>query len=246
MTFNLHQGFNQIGQMSIREQADFIRNSGADIIALNEVSRGWLFSGSLDMQLWLAHELGYYTIFGPTIGNLNGNAFLSKQPLNFERNLLYTQRSALFPDGCLEVSTSFGGQPLYLALTHLNWGDETQSVVRQALGLAWSGDTDSVRTAQSRELTEICGGDGPTILLGDMNALPGTDTIQSIEAAGYTDIADIGECGDSLTWWALEPQYHLDYIFIPPEVSLQNCSVPLVYLSDHLPVIADVTFPAAH
>lgn len=245
MTFNLHQGFNHIGQMSIREQANFIRDSGADVIALNEVSRGWILNGGLDMLLWLSRDLENYAVFGPTIGQLNGNAFLSKQPLIFERSILYTQRSTLFSGGCLKVSTSVNGQPLYLAVTHLNWSDKNQSVIEHAFGPSWSGGEDSVREAQSQEFVSRCGGDGPTILMGDMNALPDSDTIQHIQDAGYADVSSIDRCVNAPTWWALNPEYHLDYIFGSPEVFFETCDVPQVLVSDHLPIITSIALPVS-
>ena len=49
MTYNLHQGFDVNGRHGLEEMAKVIEAEDPDIVALEEVSRGWVANGSVDM-----------------------------------------------------------------------------------------------------------------------------------------------------------------------------------------------------
>ena len=52
--YNLHNGFNTDGRLNMESLAQVIEESGADIISLQEVARGWVIYGSVDMMQWLS------------------------------------------------------------------------------------------------------------------------------------------------------------------------------------------------
>ncbi len=53
MTYNIHSGYNVDGGQDFEAIARVIEDSGADIIGLQEVSRGRLMDGAVDMTTWL-------------------------------------------------------------------------------------------------------------------------------------------------------------------------------------------------
>ena len=65
MSYNLHQGFDTGGSLAIEEQAKVIEEAGPDIVALQEVSRGWVVDGSFDMLVWLSRRLDMPSSGGP-------------------------------------------------------------------------------------------------------------------------------------------------------------------------------------
>ena len=74
MTYNLHSAYNSQGRQDLEAIAQVIEESGADVVALQEVSRGWLIDGSTDMAGWLSRRLGMPILFRGTTDPVWGNA----------------------------------------------------------------------------------------------------------------------------------------------------------------------------
>ena len=66
MTYNLHNGVNTQGQLNLEALAQTIEEQNPDIIALQEVSRGWIVNGSADMLQWFEQRLDMPYVWGPT------------------------------------------------------------------------------------------------------------------------------------------------------------------------------------
>ena len=81
MTYNIHNGFNTDGELDLEELADVIESEEPDIVALQEVSRGWVINGSADTLLWLSKRLDMPYLYGPSMADLWGNAILSRYPV---------------------------------------------------------------------------------------------------------------------------------------------------------------------
>ena len=91
MTYNIHSGMGIDGANGLERIADNIEASGADVVGFQELSRGWILDGSVEMLGWMSHRLDMpYMAFVPTVDDpLWGNAILSKYPLdNVETGLL--------------------------------------------------------------------------------------------------------------------------------------------------------------
>lgn len=88
----------------------------------------------------------------------------------------------------------------------------------------------------------------PKILGGDFNLMPETESVKSIERAGYKNLIKefkIKSTRNKLTWeqFSKRPgfikQYFADYAFVSPEIKVINFEVPYTEVSDHLPLILD-------
>ena len=88
-TYNIHQGFDSFGRLALERQAQAIEASRADVVGLQEVSRGWVMNGSVDTLDWLARRLRMHGAWGPTADPAWGNAVLSRFPI---RNDLAQER----------------------------------------------------------------------------------------------------------------------------------------------------------
>jgi hypothetical protein len=84
ITFNICHGVNQKNEESLDLIIESIRDTGAHIIALQEVDRFMPRSGFKDQAKEIAQSLGYYYVYGETINILGikyGNAILSRFPI---------------------------------------------------------------------------------------------------------------------------------------------------------------------
>ncbi len=222
MTYNIHSAYGAHGRQDPEAIARVIETSGADIVGLQEISRGWLINGSTDLVSWLSRRLGMPILFQGTTDPIWGNAILSKYPI-----LEYGQESlpgegTLIGRGYLWARIDAGGpHDLLIIDTHLHQ-ITTESEPRQR---------------QVSAILEFWDGAGYTVLLGDMNALPGSEEMELIAKAGFIDAwSQVGE-GDGNTYSSLQAVERIDWIWYTPDLKAQTAEVPVSTASDHLPVL---------
>ncbi|GAF99496.1 unnamed protein product, partial [marine sediment metagenome] len=157
MTYNLHDGFNPSGHLDMEALAQVIEESNPDIVALQEISRGWVVSGRLDMLVWLSQRLRMPYIFGPTADPIWGSAILSRYPI-----VGYTQHE--LPPRDIRLLRGF-------TAAVIDVGDGTQLQFIATHFHDPVADTD-VRQLQSQAILDFWDGASLTVLLGDLNARP--------------------------------------------------------------------------
>ncbi len=82
MSYNLHFGYDVEGWSDLEATARVIEAGGADVVGLQEVSRGWYLNGSTDMLAWLQRRLRMpYARFAGAADAIWGNAILSRYPI---------------------------------------------------------------------------------------------------------------------------------------------------------------------
>ena len=99
---------------------------------------------------------------------------------------------------------------------------------------------DFVRLAQSEELIRVWDGTPQTIVLGDLNALPGAIELSPILAAGFVDSWQEAGRGDGFTYSSSEPFKRIDWIWHTPDLVVQHIAVSDTTASDHLPVVVTI------
>ncbi|MFI5275338.1 MAG: endonuclease/exonuclease/phosphatase family protein [Candidatus Saccharimonadales bacterium] len=88
---------------------------------------------------------------------------------------------------------------------------------------------------------------GPKIIGGDFNVFPSNESIQRFQQAGYKDLIheyNITNTRNHFVWDRYPEnakQYFSDYAFVSHDVNVHTFSVPDIEISDHLPLILDVT-----
>lgn len=221
--YNIHQGFDTWGVPSIQAVAGAIEESGADIVSLQEVNRGWNLCGGIDIVAYLRWRLpGYHVVYGPMNGDLWGNLIMSRHPVSQWGFGHYTPRKSDFPRGFTWVKIPSVAGELLFVTTHYS---------------AYEG-YDEDRTSQSSELLELWRGRPRTVIAGDFNALPGDRAVRMLEARGLEDIPARHGLGQTFTFSAARPHQRIDYIFSSPDVESLEAQVPRITYSDHLPVTA--------
>lgn len=225
-TYNVHRGFSAQGALDVEGLARTLAAAQVDVVGLNEVPRGRLLDGGVDVLLWLAHRLRLRAEFGATVGMLYGNALLSRYPIVGVRNVPF-QAYHSEPRGCLVTTVQVDAQQVLVLVTHL----------------AHEEGAAPVRAAQVSEVLDLWGGRSPAILLGDLNAEPGAPELANLRAAGWVDVAEALQEEPAATYPSAMPLRRIDYIFVTPDVRPVEILVPQTLASDHLPVVAAVRLP---
>lgn len=223
MTYNLHMGLDLRGDLSLERLAATIEAESPDVVALQEVSRGWVVSGSVDVLAWLARRLDMAYVFAPTADPLWGNAVLSRRPILDHQTFTLPTQDLLIRRGFLAVRIDLGG------------GEQAEII---ATHLHHPRDGGAVRELQSDTLLDFWQGRGRTVILGDFNASPGEPEVEMLRRAGLGDVLDLGGIRPGYTYPAIRPVKRIDYIWISPDLMPSDVVVPSGLASDHLPVVA--------
>jgi len=158
-----------------------------------------------------------------------GLAWLSKEPFvhmeNHSLTRLSTQSEDTEPEllpGFPEVRAQWNGQTVHFFNTHLDY----------------RGDP-SVREMQVRDmLTVMNHADVPVIMLGDLNARPGSPELDPL----FENLKDswAGRDDPGYTFPVGEADRRIDYILHSDHFEVTDVYVVTSRASDHLPVVADL------
>lgn len=234
LVFNLHAGKDAAGEHNLARVAALVRESGADLVLLQEVDRGTERSGGEDQLSTLERLTGLRGAFGRTLdfqGGAYGIALLSRWPITADSLHPLVVRppqeragGSYEPRGALVASVAAPAGPLHLVVTHLD---------------ASAGDHFRLQeVAQVRALADGLSRDGDPVLVGgDFNATPESSVISRMTSAGWTDSWPGCGAGEGMTFPAREPIKRIDYLFLSPGVSCDSAAVLPSRASDHRPVL---------
>jgi endonuclease/exonuclease/phosphatase family metal-dependent hydrolase len=170
LTWNIRHGLGNDGRVDLDRIAAVIASTGAEIVALQEVDRGWARSGGIHQGAALAESLGLHHAFGPNLIRPDegygmpasyGNAILSAFPLAGCNNEPLPARHSSERRGLLTATVVHPhAGSMRVACTHLHWGTDTRPE-----------DSITERRDQVEAiLASLPPDDVPTILMGDFNA----------------------------------------------------------------------------
>ncbi len=225
-TYNVHRWVGVDGVRDPGRVARVIRQLGAGIVGLQEVTFPH-HEGSRDFgQKDLARETGLEVVLGPTLSRENahfGNVLLVAYPVLEVRHqdLSIPGRE---PRGAIDVDLDLGGRTLRVLATHLGLrAFERHYQVKLLYEILSQGVRDFV------------------ILMGDFNEwLPPSLLLQKLRR-------QFGRTPSPRTFPGRFPLFALDRIWIRPEEALERLFVHRTPLSkvasDHLPLVAAVARP---
>src|SRR5256714_3338230 len=171
MTYNIHQGFSAGNVPSLDMVVDVISRESPDVLVLQEVVRGWMIDEQHDALSVLAERLGMPYVFGPNIGDLYGNAILSRFPMTDVKRVHFAVQKELKHQPRGAVGVRVGG--VLIVTTHL---DEV-------------ADSSAIRQEQVRTILREWDGEKVAIVAGDMNAEPGALEMELFSEAGSREPA---------------------------------------------------------
>ncbi|MBE6884746.1 MAG: hypothetical protein E7487_09095 [Ruminococcaceae bacterium] len=208
------------GKINFAGIADVIKNSGAEIVGLNEMrSKGDLpaFEDQPKILSELTSLEHYFFAKAIDCGGNNpyGNALLSKYPiLSAERIFV--------PDPPVRDNDEFETRCLLKAKLACGL---TVMVIH--FGLNHSEHVNAVQTVLEHLEDEHC------ILMGDFNVTPENKLLDPIRAR-MKDAAAYFE-KPLLSFPSDVPDRKIDYIFVSPDVEVIGADIPAVIASDHRP-----------
>ena len=231
LCYNLHYGQGTDGRYDIERLASVINRAKPDLVALQEVDVGVKRSGRIHEAQRLAKLTGLAVRFGPTQhyeGGLFGNAVLTNLPILDVaiHPLPYTESTpdrTTYPRGAIAVTVKGpGGSPLRFISTHFQHNvPEDRVAEAKAINRLFAADNSKI----------------PTILAGDMNALPDAEPVTELLKRWSNAIDKYA----TPTAPATNPRSRIDYIFYRPNTKfqvLETAVIPESIASDHRPVFA--------
>jgi endonuclease/exonuclease/phosphatase family metal-dependent hydrolase len=236
MSFNVHHGVGTDGRLRLQRVADVISTEGVDVAGLQEVDRHWSNrSGFLDQAAWLARELDMHLVYGANVDREPlapggprrqcGTAILSAARILDWDNTFLPRRKRHEQRGLLRARVVVRGVPLQVYNTHLQHNDRVE------------------RREQAAAIRSMIGTPkDPVVLLGDLNARPGSPEVGTL----VEDLVDAWERagrGAGYTSPSRRPKRRIDYVLTSPEVVVRSAAVVTSDASDHLPVRADLLPP---
>ena len=224
MSYNLHQGFDVKGCLGLEALAQVIEEEDADIVALQEVSRGWLINDSVDMLVWFSQRLGLSYVWGPATDSVWGNAILSRYPITkTEVHSMPNNEDIRINRGFITVEVNVGGGAVLTVITtHLHAGTEE--------GIH--------RIPQVEAILEFLGDPDTAVLLGDLNAHPDDDEMVILGRKLKDAFGDSNATPPGYTSRSDDPWQRIDYIWISPDLDATNFSIAESLASDHFGIAA--------
>lgn len=223
-TYNTHRCVGSDGRQDPARVAAVLRETGADVIALQEVDHVAHRPQSRQADV-IAAALGLRAVAGPTLlreGGHYGNALLTRFPVVAERrhDLSVPGRE---PRGAIDVDLACGPVTLRVVATHFGLrAPERQYQARRLLEEIVGEDEAAPRHA--------------TVLLGDFNVW------HVFARSARWLAAHFGRCARPRTYPSRWPLFRIDRVWVRPAGLLRSVYAhrsPLARLaSDHLPVCA--------
>ncbi|WP_284645565.1 endonuclease/exonuclease/phosphatase family protein [Paenibacillus silviterrae] len=232
MSYNIHHGADPSDNYNLERIADVIRQSGAEIVGLQEVDRYYSSrSNNEDTIQRLSDLLGMQFAYGANLDrppsepgqprSQYGTAVLSKYPIMQNQNYWLTSYGQE-QRGVLETTIDVQGVQLSFYSTHLGL-DAIQ------------------RNTQADEILAIMAKrSGPKILVGDFNARPYAPEMSKFTKELQNQFADQP---NGFTIDSVNPSATIDYILASSDVMLgerENARVIQTQASDHLPIVSNL------
>ena len=214
-TFNIHHGEGLDGVLDLRRTAAAIAETGAAIVALQELDRGMKRSGGIDQPAELGRILGLEVAFFPTLERVGGGQYgiglTARSPLTKTHFVPLPRPGTEEPRGAVTASC----EGLSLICTHLSTQGRPRSIQTAALA------------AIARGLER------PVVVMGDFNQ----------DRAGLRALLGLGfrgTFGHATLARRFPRRRQLDHVLVSPDLEIDRAWILETPASDHVPLIADL------
>lgn len=203
------------GAVDAGQVADVLGRERADVVLLQDVGRGAVASGGVDLAEYLGRALGMGYVWAPDGDGRTGSLVLARLPMSGVRvGTVADRRGGSY--AAVGVETPSGQQ---------------LDVVSAALG----GGAD--RAAGMRALLGVWGRRHPAVLGAALGAGPGSAEVNAAQDAGLVSAQDSAGQSGLATTPAANPQVRPDWIFGTPDVSFGGFAVPVTTASGNRPLV---------
>ena len=226
LSYNIHHGQGVDGKLDLNRIANVILSVKPDLVALQEVDQHAARTGSIDQPAELERRTKMSVVFGANIelqGGHYGNALLSRFPITRHKNHLLPNIDNGEQRGVIdaEIELPNTSQKVRLLATHF---DHRPHEAERLASAKMINDL----AAKSPEL--------PTLLAGDLNATPDSQTLQQLKIswlrANETPLP---------TSPVQTPTRQIDFILYRPALRWRVLEVKVLdeaIASDHRPLLA--------
>ena len=226
MSFNTQHCLDYLKQrIDYGLMADTIKNSGADIVGLNEMfDKGStsLFEAQTEILSQKSGLENHY--FARAIldwGGPYGNGFLSRYKIVKSETIEIPdpdpkRYNGFYETRCLLKATLENGYTVLV--THFGLNPDEQE--------------NAVKTILEHIVDEKC------ILMGDFNVTPDNEILNPIREK-MVDTAKLFDC-EKKSWPSDQPRVKIDYIFVSPDIKIISADIPEIVASDHRYHVAEV------
>lgn len=222
---------------------DVLKAHGADVICLQELTKGYVGQSHENTWEYIAHQLGYSFHFQeiPIITEdaqwLQANAIFSRYPLEHQMTAWLHKLSNVEDAndqyrGYLESSVHVGNTSVTIGTTHLSFN-------------AVAGKDHEL----NRLLTIVEDRPKRYILTGDLNATPDSrriaELVKRLQHAGppYSENTWTTKPFRTHDFYAATLDWRYDYVFTSSDIEVVDARIVSTDVSDHLPVLVTVKVP---
>ena len=239
VTYNVHRCLGVDGRLSPARIAQVIAETGADVVALQELDVRRARTGGVDQAEAIARELGMGNVhFHPALkvmGEEFGDAIITALPSRVIKagalpGLAY--RPHIEPRGAIWARIELANGPVDVVNTHFGLRRrERRAQARALLGPEWLGQADPTM---------------PMVLAGDFNSFP-RGRVCGMIRKHFADAHRLG-CPNlgrpRRTFPSRFPVFRIDHVFITRQISVASADTHRTPLSrvasDHLPLATDL------
>jgi len=210
-----------------------LRSLDADLVGLQEIDRGTRRAGRIDQVGELAHQAGFrhHHFFRAMCIDSGeyGLGLLCRWPLAETRVVELPSAPGLEPRILASATVDLPQAPLGVYVTHLTHVDKRSGL----------------RAAQARAIAlRVAENDGPRLLLGDFNSLPGSRAHRLLRRSLRDVFREVGRGrGGTFPLLSVLPAMRIDYAFASAQLELTGAAVVRTAASDHYPLVAEVSVP---
>lgn len=236
MTYNVHSCVGTDGKLAPERIAEVIARSGADIVALQELDALQERAGGMHQPEWLAERLKMLVHFTPARASGDGqygNAILSRYPFSVLSEAMLARRGGE-QRAVQWLKVSIAGLDVNVMNTHLSIQfRERLMQIEQLMGAEWLAKADGAL---------------PLVVCGDLNASRFSPVYRRLRR----DLVDVQRANGSraaATFPSRLPLFRIDHLFTTKNIGVSRCEVRRDALStvasDHLPLLAELSYPRA-
>lgn len=218
-TYNLNHGFDPGGSLGLVAISEALEETAWDVAGVQEISRGRLRDGGLDMVAWLEHELGLDIYWQASGSRLTGNALMSAFEVTVA-NPVDLETSEGRAETAIDATVSLPGVESPVRVLVVGLTEPTVELLKMLL--------ESWQSSPS------------TVILGDFGSRDATDDpLDIVVEAGFYDVASIVD-GSPATYPSGAPTEQRDKILISRDLLPSAVRIIESTASDHLAVVARI------
>ncbi|MCH2101350.1 MAG: endonuclease/exonuclease/phosphatase family protein [Planctomycetes bacterium] len=235
LTYNIRHGEGTDGVFDLDRQARVILDSGADLVALQEVDVCTTRASGINQAEELARLTGMNVLFGeaiPYAGGSYGDAVLSKYPI--ESEMIWKLPAEPHHEDRVAVGilvTLPSGENVRFIGTHLDHTRDPSDRIRQARSII-------------EQAFPVGKQIPPTLLLGDLNAEPDSEPMRAL-----LEFFDSAAPGGLPSFPSDKPSKAIDWVLYAPTDSWEILEVHTIdepVASDHTPLRAVLRHKPPH